>query len=301
MKNKEKIALIASGFIAVCGIVIGAVALSDSGKNNLPASTVDTETTTAEITIERISSEDLAGFVYEYSDEIDGMVITSYEGEETTVVIPSEIEGEQVKEIGSWAFCACENITDVTIPYGVTTIGYSAFEDCENLKSVKIPDSVITIDKFAFEGCISLTSVTIPDSVIIIDEFAFNECENLAHVDMSENVTKIGGWAFSKCRNLKEITLGENTKEIDQYAFSFCSGLEKITMSDGVEKIGKRSFVFCSNLKEVSLPDSVCNTEESFGSCEYVVITYKGKTYTYEELENLYSDINATNQKTDAE
>ena len=47
-----------------------------------------------------------------------------------------------------------EEITDLVIPDGVTSIGDKAFSECSSLTSVTIPNSVTSIGSYAFEGCI---------------------------------------------------------------------------------------------------------------------------------------------------
>ena len=50
-------------------------------------------------------------------------------------------------------------LTDVTIPDGVTCIGDCEFKDCCSLMSITIPDSVTSIGYFAFDNCTKLTSI----------------------------------------------------------------------------------------------------------------------------------------------
>ena len=89
-----------------------------------------------------------------------------------------------------------KNITNITIPHGVTSIGSYAFSDCSSLKSITIPESVTSIGNSAFSYCSSLTSVTIPNSVTSIGYEAFYNCYSLIDVYMGENVTNIGYNAF---------------------------------------------------------------------------------------------------------
>ena len=67
-------------------------------------------------------------------------------------------------------------ITEYTIPEGVTSIGNRAFMSCSGLVSITIPNSVKSIGESAFNGCESLTSITIPNSVTSIGNFAFYGC-----------------------------------------------------------------------------------------------------------------------------
>lgn len=88
-------------------------------------------------------------------DENSGS-ITKYSGSSyTDVVIPSKINGIDVKSIGTQAY-RCSSLTSITIPNSVTNIEADAFDLCSSLKSITIPDSVTSIGKNAFWGCDNL-------------------------------------------------------------------------------------------------------------------------------------------------
>ena len=88
------------------------------------------------------------------------------------------------------------NIKQIIIADGITTIGGGAFRDCSALTSVTIPNSVTTIGEAAFVSCSVLTSVTIPNSVTKIGSSAFTYCSALTSVTIPNSVTEIGGRAF---------------------------------------------------------------------------------------------------------
>ena len=76
------------------------------------------------------------------------------------------------------------DITNIVIGNGVTSIGRNAFRRCSSLISVTIPSSVTSIGEYAFVECSSLPSVTVPNSV-----------------------TSIGGWALGRCSSLTAIVV----------------------------------------------------------------------------------------------
>ncbi len=108
---------------------------------------------------------------------------------------------------------------DIVIPfevngYSVTEIGEHAFE-YSTITSVNIPSSVIRIKKNAFCECKGLTSVVIPSKQIVISPYAFMYCENLVSLTIFGEVKSIGSKAFSYCTSLKDIYLHARTVKKD--------------------------------------------------------------------------------------
>ncbi len=210
-------------------------------------------------------------------DNYDGdVVICGYTGKGGGVVIPSEIDGRAVKEIGGYTFDDCTGLTSVTIPDSVTKIGDNAFAGCTGLTSITIPDGVKEISSYvfsdckrlanvaipggvtkieisAFSGCSGLTSVTIPDSVTEIEKSAFSGCSGLKSVTIPDGVTEIGDNAFEGCTGLTSVTISDSVTEIGSYAFSGCSGLTGVTISNSVTDIGWHAFSDCSGLTSINV------------------------------------------------
>ena len=206
-------------------------------------------------------------------------------------VIPSEIDGKPVTEIGTLAFAGCSGLTSVTIPPSVTMIGNEVFLECTGLTSIAIPSSVTEINYRTFYGCTSLTSVAIPPSVSYIGDEAFSGCTGLTSVTIPNGVTTIEGFAFYDCRNLKNISLPssinairkgaflrckslaklplpENVKIIDRYVFSGCDSLSDINIPNGITIIQDEAFQFCSKLRNVTIPSGVTRIgHRAFDEC----------------------------------
>ena len=96
---------------------------------------------------------------FEYTVTGDEATITGYTGSAKSLVIPSELGGKPVTEIGIFAFALCDSLTEVTIPEGVTSIGNAAFSGCSSLTEVTIPKSVTSIGDAAFYNCEALKTV----------------------------------------------------------------------------------------------------------------------------------------------
>ena len=102
-----------------------------------------------------------AEFTYEVKS--NEAIITGYNGEKSSVVIPSVIDGYTVTAIADDAFKSTK-ITSVSIPSTVKSIGWFAFADCISLTAAVLPDSVESIGYEAFSGCKSLTVYASADS-----------------------------------------------------------------------------------------------------------------------------------------
>lgn len=215
----------------------------------------------------------------------DTNTITSYSQDTDhapkDIVIPSTINGVEVKSIGAGAFKARVDITSIVIPDTVTTIDGGAFQGCTNLRSVKLGNGVTSISGNAFSRCSSLTDVQFPDGLVTIRSYAFSNCSKLTGVVLPDSVEKIGQRAFSGCSSLTDmrlpsgvtleeaafadctglttVTLPDDITEIPESAFSRCTSLKSITLPDSIVKIGQRAFTECSSLTAITIPEHITN------------------------------------------
>lgn len=139
---------------------------------------------------------------------------------------------------------------------------------------VTIPDTldgkpVVMIDVGAFAG-LDITGVVIPDSVITLDDRVFDYCTQLESVTIGNGLNEIGVCTFHNCMSLTSITIPDSVTKIGDYAFDYCSILTNITIPDSVSEIGYDAFVHC----------------------EKINVLYKGTSYDYEHIEDLYTAIN---------
>lgn len=213
---------------------------------------------------------------YTYDEYLKGILISSYKGYDTEIVIPSEIDGNPVVAIGNRktaiSFIKDErllkDITSVIIPDGVIEIYASAFDGCTSITSITIPDGVTEIRSWAFKDCTGLTSVEIPNSVTKISKEAFYGCTGLKNIIIPNNVKEIGSSAFFECTGLTSITIPCNATEICSYTFSGCTGLTSIIIPDNVTKIDSSAFKDCTGLTSITIPDSVTEIGTSaFADC----------------------------------
>ncbi len=101
----------------------------------------------------------------------------------TTVEIPSS-----VKEIGIYAFSACESLEEVIFNEGLEIIKMSAFAACANLKVAILPNSLHTIEQYGFQNCLRIEKVFIPKSVTYVGDYAFYACHKAMLYIEAENI-----------------------------------------------------------------------------------------------------------------
>lgn len=189
-----------------------------------------------------------------------------YNGEEITdLVIP-----DGVTSIGDYVFAGCSSMTTVTIPSSVTSIGKDAFKDCKNVKSVYISDLTawckISFKTFAsnpirnshslsLNGNI-IEELVIPEGVTSINDYAFYRCFDLTSVSIPNSVTTIGDWVFEGCKNLTSISIPSSVTAIGGYAFSNCQNLTSIIIPSSVTTIGDLAFS-SSGITSIIIPKNV--------------------------------------------
>ncbi len=149
------------------------------------------------------------------------------------VCAPRTISGsyevpDSVTTIGEWAFCGCENLTNLTLPSGLKSIENHAFHVCRQMTINGIPNSVQFIGRQAFSLCAALESVTIPEGVTEIGELAFRGCTSLKSVKLPDSLKTINMGAFTKCTSLESITIPRNVDTFKDDVFADCPSLKEV-------------------------------------------------------------------------
>ena len=184
--------------------------------------------------------------------------------------IKNVIINNGVTSIGNYTFSDCRSLTNITIPNSVTSIGVDAFYYCTSLTNITIPNSVTSIGGKAFVFCRSLTSITISDSVTSIGGDAFGSCESLTSINVDSNNEKYmsdNGVLYTKDKKIliqypskkegTEYLILQGVESIGESAFNECTGLTNITIPDSVTSIGNFAFCECTSLTRIIIPDSV--------------------------------------------
>ena len=226
--------------------------------------------------------------LFEYQLKGDEATLTVYKGSDTTVVVPSEIDGNSVVAIGSEVFADNAEIIAVAISDGITTIADGAFANYTLLETVYIPSSVTDMGSKVFENNPALSDGTgigiatgATDTEVnswpmdwknyrdypVTTNAAFSE-EHLMLYSVSSGAAGIAFYFGKESNVTVPSTLGGYTVTQIGTVFAGNTNLVSITLSEGVEIIGPLAFSGCTNLTTVVLPDTLESVSwRAFSDC----------------------------------
>ena len=199
----------------------------------------------------------------------------------TAVVIPDEIDGLPVVEIGPRAFENRDSLTSAALPSQLATIGERAFYGCSALTKVDF----FTIPKFgkeAFYACEALTTVALPVDTETLRAAGFELSFNRPLYDVFEScvVFSADGKTLISAKRLRNaeyvvpdgveiiapnafggsrivsVAFPSSLREIKSAAFQW-RALQKVVFSEGLETIDHCAFAECDSLTEITFPDSL--------------------------------------------
>ena len=165
-----------------------------------------------------------------------GIVLTKYYGHASTLVIPSEYDGKEVKSVSNIIHNNKGNkLKKAVVSEGIEDTD-AIFVYCTSLEEVELPHSLISMGGGDFNGCTSLTEVTIPSSVQEMWSAEFYNCSNLKRVIYEDGVSgDISLYCFDGCTSLEEVQIPASITYIVDTAFDKCN-------PDVVLKVKKDSY-----------------------------------------------------------
>lgn len=197
------------------------------------------------------------------------------------VVLPDEI-----KKIGTYAFCSCRYLNDINIPNTVTEIGkqsfhgtgyYSAYYTDQfltielppglkkigigafyssGLKGITLPEGLETIGAYTFCTSLFLEKVVLPSTLKEIENAAFAECLALNDIKIPDGVTSIGEYAFLRS-SIASIDIPDSVTSLGASVFDGCHNLTDAQIGTGITELPDSVFADCTSLANVTLPDGL--------------------------------------------
>lgn len=211
----RKILLFTMGALLILGSLTGC-GKKESASTETKSGTVSEKTETTEDTPpteendeeEEVtdSSAEAQEYDFGYSEIEGGIRINNYfqKGENEIVVIPEEIDGKKVLEIGEIGnsvsvFSQDNTLKELTIPDTVQVIGNDSFSFCDNLEKVNFGSGLKQIGEKAFESCISLKGVEFSEGLETIGYAVFLGDLVLEKAILPTSVTSIEDANFPAC------------------------------------------------------------------------------------------------------
>lgn len=148
-------------------------------------------------------------------------------------------------------FTRCNNLVEITIPEGITSIGNHAFYQCEKLSQVNFPSTLTTLGLECFGYCPELREVKFNGELIKTGGTNAGPFEKsgLQKVEFSQKQKAIPSNMFSMCSNITEIDIPENITSIKNYAFSSCTNLKIVNLLNESTNIEKNAFYSTKNVE----------------------------------------------------
>ena len=117
-------------------------------------------------------------------------------------------------------------VTEVQIPNSVTMIGDAAFADADQLTDITLPLGLTSVSRYMLAGT-AVSHVVLPEGVTDIGKGAFEDCTNLTTVFLPASLRRIGERAFGYCSGLNEVYSDASTPPLTMgdNAFEGCSGI----------------------------------------------------------------------------
>lgn len=153
--------------------------------------------------------------IWSFKVQDDGtLIITSYKGFDTEIIVPDHIGSRRVTAIGKLAFSPSgprlqdalrarrAAIRRIIFPEGITEIGNEAFTDCQELIEVVLPRSLNSLGHFTFSRCVQLPSLVIPGKVEQLERDIFNNCFSLEHIYLPAHISIKDKLLFHNCPHI---------------------------------------------------------------------------------------------------
>ncbi len=205
---------------------------------------------------------------YQYEVQSNGTVqITKYTGSDTSITLPSRIDGKDVTSISQYAFNGNTTIRSISLPGTFTTVPSLAFYGCYALETVTLPDTITEIGSYAFEFCDKLTTVNVRGKLKYIYNGAFYCCYSLSNFKFGNDLISVGYNAFINT-GLKSSTLPDSVTSLGDYSFGFTYKNSEFRAVDGFVLNGKKGSVVETYAKNNNITFKRTDTPTFEEDCE---------------------------------
>ena len=202
------------------------------GVGVMPTTKVDLNVLAVDITMSDLGiPKEYGDYTYHIIDySSPKVIIDSYKGSDTDLIIPETINDIPVVSISPTAFNYIEN------------------PNAKNIKSITLPQYL------------GSTTADIADNIL-----PWLNLENIFVSNNNQWLTSENGVLYNKDKTSlicypqqrTEVIILDTVKAIADNAFAGCKNIKSVTIPNSVQSIGSRAFIGCEKLEHISIPKSV--------------------------------------------
>ncbi len=169
-----------------------------------------TALTSIVISVPAVADSELSYGDFSYKISGTELIITKYNGNDSYVVVPDEINGKAVTIIGEGAFSGNETLEYISLPNKLEMILEGSFYGCTNLQTIVLPNSVKKIGGKFYTSSNEYNE----DTYFTLAHLTFSNCTSLNEFVMGDNVDYIGKATFYLDTTLGKISFSPSVKEL---------------------------------------------------------------------------------------
>ncbi len=182
---------------------------------------------------------------YPTSYTIDGTVLTTWSGSETTIDLSIDPAFDKVTEIATRAFG--DKVGSVTLSDNIITVSDLAFNDATSLTEINVSPGNTTF--WSTDGVLFRRHPTTNQVVL----WRFPRGKNAAGYKMPSETIRVGQYAFQSVSSLVTLEVAEGVTHMDYRAFYTTPSLAFLSLPSTLVNIGNNVFHGATGLKEVRI------------------------------------------------
>ena len=196
------------------------------------------------------------GFSYEYYQDTytnqAGIIITGYQGNQESIVVPEQIEGYPVLKLGA-AFYQNTTVKSIILPESLLEIGENAFSGCSSLNCIDVATteaSAVTTqtemqnttqdyngnttqDANLQDGNTTVQSTNTTEAVTTQQPANSNsQADKKGKVILPATVRSLGNGAFDNCTSIEEVHINRDLTSVGVRCFYMCTSLRKFVVEE---------------------------------------------------------------------
>ncbi len=187
----------------------------------------------------------------------------------------------------------CEEITDISVSFGITSIGNNSFRGLAKATGVSIPVGTVRIGNDSFTACHSLSDVVLPDGITSIGYNAFNDTPYISSLENEEHLfITPQGYLLRSWSSAEKIIIPNEVKVIASQAFAWAPCLSIEINSDCF--ICSEAFFACKAMTDVVVNGNCHYEDGSFVFSDSLVnfevngdVTSSGALFKFSGIQNI--------------